>query len=95
MAFVGELPNPFFFRAVRVDKVFVQDTLVVVPLAFHLHGETLDHLAIAVGEDAPGIHHAVEVGAQIEHRFLAGVIVDRGAGAAAEAGESGGGHATE
>ena len=96
VALVGELPDALFLRAVGVNKVFIQDTLVTLPMAFHLYREALHHLAVAVGEDAPRVHHAIEVGAQVEHRFLVGIVVNGRAGAATQVGgDCRAGHAAE
>jgi hypothetical protein len=57
------LPDALFLRAVGVNKVFVQDALVTLPMAFHLYREALYYLAVAVGEDAPRVNHTVEISA--------------------------------
>ena len=84
VALIGQLPNAFFTAAVCVDKVFIQRAFVALPVALHVHREAFHDFAVAVGEDAPGIDHAVEVSFQIENRLFRRVVVHGGAGAAAQ-----------
>jgi hypothetical protein len=70
VAFVYELPDSFFCGSVGIEKVFIQDALTVVPLAFHLNRKPFNDFSIAVGEDSPCINDAIEIGSQVERWFF-------------------------
>ena len=67
-------PHALLLCAVRVAEVFVQHAVIALPGAVHDHGEALDDLARAVGENAIGVQHAVEIAAQVQRGFLAGIV---------------------